>query len=264
MLYRRLDRLREEAGRRLAGLLRQAGGTPQERSQRDTTTSQYAERIAQYDAVEHGLCFGRLDAEDGECCTSAGWACSTGTTAGTTPRCCWTGGPRRPGRSTPPPPGPRRACAGGGGSAPRAAPSSTSTTRSSTVDGVDEAGLTGEAALLAAVTAGRGERMRDIVATLQAEQDRIDPLRAARRARGGRRAGHRQDRGRPAPRGLPALHPSPPARPGRTHRQPEPTSCGSPHVLPSLFAEPVSSSPRSAISTRGSRHGGRNRSPSPR
>ncbi|MEV0679338.1 ATP-binding domain-containing protein [Actinosynnema sp. NPDC050436] len=34
-------------------------------------------------------------------------------------------------------------------------------------------GLAGDAALLAAVTAGRGERMRDIVTTLRAEQDRI-------------------------------------------------------------------------------------------
>src|SRR3954451_11909295 len=40
-------------------------------------------------------------------------------------------------------------------------------------DGGDGAGLAGEAALLAAVTEGRSGRMRDVVATLQAEQDRI-------------------------------------------------------------------------------------------
>ncbi|MET0133025.1 MAG: ATP-binding domain-containing protein [Kibdelosporangium sp.] len=40
-------------------------------------------------------------------------------------------------------------------------------------DGVGDDGLIGEAALLAAVSAGRGERMTDIVTTLQAEQDRI-------------------------------------------------------------------------------------------
>ncbi|WP_460403240.1 HelD family protein [Actinophytocola sediminis] len=40
-------------------------------------------------------------------------------------------------------------------------------------DGADNAGLVGEAALLAAVTSARTGRMPDIVTTLQAEQDRI-------------------------------------------------------------------------------------------
>ncbi|MBB5957226.1 DNA helicase IV [Saccharothrix tamanrassetensis] len=40
-------------------------------------------------------------------------------------------------------------------------------------DSADEDGLVGEAALLAAVTAERTGRMRDIVTTLQAEQDRV-------------------------------------------------------------------------------------------
>ncbi|MFD0206128.1 MULTISPECIES: HelD family protein [Saccharothrix] len=42
-----------------------------------------------------------------------------------------------------------------------------------TPDGAGDRGLVGEAALLAAVTAERTGRMRDIVTTLQAEQDRI-------------------------------------------------------------------------------------------
>src|SRR5688500_817363 len=61
MLYGRLDRLRERAAERLAGLLRESGGTPQARSHRDAATAMYAERVAQLDAVEPGLCFGRLD-----------------------------------------------------------------------------------------------------------------------------------------------------------------------------------------------------------
>ena len=58
-----------------------------------------------------------------------------------------------------------------------------------------------------ALTAHRTGRMRDIVATIQAEQDRVIRSRAGRRARRAGRPGHRQDRRRPAPRGVPALHP---------------------------------------------------------
>ena len=66
--------------------------------------------------------------------------------------------------------------------------------------------LTGEAALLAALDAGRTGRMSDIVETIQAEQDRI--IRADLPRRAGRPGwpGHRQDRRRAAPGGVPALH----------------------------------------------------------
>jgi len=66
MLYDRLDALREQAGERLAGALRQTGGTPQERSQRETNIMMYADQQAQYAAVESGLAFGRLDRANGE------------------------------------------------------------------------------------------------------------------------------------------------------------------------------------------------------
>lgn len=65
MLYDRLDVIREQAAERLSGLLRESVGTPQARFQRDATVARYAERVAQYNAVEHGLCFGRLDFRDG-------------------------------------------------------------------------------------------------------------------------------------------------------------------------------------------------------
>ena len=65
MLYGRLDNLREQATGRLAGLLRETGGTPQARSQRDAVTGMYAERVAQFDAVENALYFGRLELHDG-------------------------------------------------------------------------------------------------------------------------------------------------------------------------------------------------------
>lgn len=61
MLYGHLDTLREDASGQLQRALLQTGGTPADRSHRDSATALYAERIAQYSAVENGLCFGRLD-----------------------------------------------------------------------------------------------------------------------------------------------------------------------------------------------------------
>ena len=107
--------------------------------------------------------------------------------------------------------------------------------------------------------AGRGHRapatgrMRDIVATIQAEQDEVIRLDLRRRAGRAGRSRHRQDRRRAAPRRVPALHPpraaGPPRRAGR--RPATRRSCAtSPQVLPSLgetggacFATPASCSP---------------------
>jgi DNA helicase IV len=61
VLYDRLDDLREQSRARLREARLQHGGTQQERSQRDTFISLYADQVAQYGAVESGLCFGRLD-----------------------------------------------------------------------------------------------------------------------------------------------------------------------------------------------------------
>ena len=61
MLYGRLDDLREQTSRRLARVLLETGGTPQARTERDSLTQHYIEDLAQYDAAENGLCFGRLD-----------------------------------------------------------------------------------------------------------------------------------------------------------------------------------------------------------
>ena len=66
MLYGHLDELRERASERLSQTLRQTGGTPQARTERDVMVGMYTQRIAQLDAAESGLCFGRIDSEDGE------------------------------------------------------------------------------------------------------------------------------------------------------------------------------------------------------
>jgi DNA helicase IV len=67
VLYRRLDALREQARLRLEETLRRgASGTPQARSERDLFAAMYEGRVAQLDAVEPGLCFGRLDLSGGD------------------------------------------------------------------------------------------------------------------------------------------------------------------------------------------------------
>jgi DNA helicase IV len=66
MLYGHLDGLRDRAAGRLAQTLRQTGGTPQARTERDVNAVMYTQRIAQLDAAENGLCFGRIDFHDTE------------------------------------------------------------------------------------------------------------------------------------------------------------------------------------------------------
>ncbi|MFI1992645.1 HelD family protein [Actinoplanes sp. NPDC020271] len=164
-VYSHLDQLREQLRNRLSEA-RLRGG---ELFQRDATIYAYAERLAQYEAVEEGLCFGRLDLRDG--------------------------GPLHIGRigihdTGEPPLIDWRA--------PAARPFYVATaispfgvtlrrhirTRGRTVVELDDeildldaaradTSIVGEAALLAALTANRTGRMRDIVETIQAEQDRV-------------------------------------------------------------------------------------------
>jgi DNA helicase IV len=66
-LYDRLDALRHQTHDRLAGVRRRgASGTHQQRSERDAFAGMYAARLAQLNAVESGLCFGRLDLRAGD------------------------------------------------------------------------------------------------------------------------------------------------------------------------------------------------------
>ncbi len=174
MLYRRLDSNRERASARLASVLRENGGTHQARSERESMTEMYFRQLAQFDAAENGLCFGRLDLDDSQ--------------------------PRYIGRI-----GLRDTSDDYhqvlmDWRAPAARPFYLATaasrdgvrrrrhikTRNRTVTHLDDEvldlaaadphqhqGLAGEAALLAAVSASRTGRMSDIVETIQAEQDQI-------------------------------------------------------------------------------------------
>jgi len=178
MLYRLLDEARDRTERALAQTHGSggAGGTFQARVERDIMATEQARRLAQLNAVEHGLCFGRTDAEP------------TADRAGTLyigriglrddehePRLIdWR--------------------------APAAHPFYAATprdpaglirrrhiyTRNRTVTGVDDEvfdldrlsepdrrTLSGEAMLIASITSSRTGRMSDVVATIQAEQDRV-------------------------------------------------------------------------------------------
>ncbi|MBX9244702.1 AAA family ATPase [Actinotalea ferrariae] len=64
--YTRLDALRAQARARLARVRRVGpSGSPQNRSERDAFATLYEDRLAQLEAVEQRLCFGRLDLTDG-------------------------------------------------------------------------------------------------------------------------------------------------------------------------------------------------------
>ena len=190
MLYRLLDAARERTERSLAQTHGRgsAGGTFQARVEREVTAGEQGRRLAQLNAVEHGLCFGRTDADPAGDPAADPAGDTTGDGAATLyigriglrddqlePRLIdWR--------------------------APAAHPFYAATpkdpdglirrrhiyTRNRTVTGVDDEvfdldrlsepdrkTLSGEAMLIAGITAGRTGRMGDVVATIQAEQDRV-------------------------------------------------------------------------------------------
>jgi DNA helicase IV len=179
MLYDRLDGLRERASGRLSRVLSDTGGTPAQRTQRDGMAIEYSDRLGQLDAAENGLCFGRLDLIDGP------------------PRYVGRIGIRDEDSDYEPLLVDWRAPAARAFYvATAAAPLGVRRrrhirTRQRTVTGLDDdaldlaaasgdggegadgatRGLVGGAALLAAVNANRTGRMRDVVETIQAEQD---------------------------------------------------------------------------------------------
>ena len=173
MLYDRLDTLRERTRRQLELALHpDGGGHFQARLDRDAFVARHADRLAQLAAAEDGLCFGRLDLGDG----SRLYIGRIGLLDDDREPLLvdWRAPAAQPFyRATPAAPGGvvrRRHLR----------------TRARVVLDIDDdvldldalsdaerASLNGEAALLAALSAGRTGRMTDIVATIQAEQDRV-------------------------------------------------------------------------------------------
>jgi DNA helicase IV len=181
MLYRLLDQARKRAGQALTQTLGSggAGGTFQARLERDFTAAEQSRRLAQLNAVERGLVFGRTDAEQNDAPVTLYIGRIGLRDDEHEPRLIdWR--------------------------APAAHPFYAATprdpnglirrrhiyTRDRTVTGLDDEvfdldrlsepdrqSLSGEAMLIASITASRTGRMTDVVATIQAEQDRV--IRAA-------------------------------------------------------------------------------------
>ncbi|WP_432511268.1 HelD family protein [Kineococcus sp. SYSU DK001] len=176
-LYARLDVLREQTAEQLAEVRRTiATGTHQSRFERDAFATLYEDRLAQLWSVENRLCFGRLDLRPGtedprRYVGRLGLADERGTQI----LVDW----RAPAAQDF-----YQATAASPRDVVRRRHLLTSGRR---VTGLDDEVLvaaeggrtTGDAALLAAVTAPRTGRMGDIVATIQAEQDRV--IRASER-----------------------------------------------------------------------------------
>ncbi|WP_062517918.1 HelD family protein [Demequina gelatinilytica] len=173
-LYSRLDALRDEATGRLAAIRKEGpSGSPQNRSERDAFATLYEDRIAQLDAVEDRLCFGRLDLRDGDrfYVGRIGLSDSEHVPLLTD----WRAPAARAFYS---------ATAANPGEVVNRRHLTTQGRRVTAVEddvldvdalremGADEA-LAGEGALLAALGARRTGRMGDIVATIQAEQDAV-------------------------------------------------------------------------------------------
>jgi DNA helicase IV len=174
MLYGLLDQARERSERELSNVLDQGGdgGTHQARLERDISAVEQGRRVAQLNLTERGLCFGRTD-DDKQNILYIGriglrddeyelklidWRAPAA-------RAFYAATPRNPVGLV------RRRHI---------------YTRLRQVTGVDDevfdldklsdkdrSTLSGEAALIAAVSSARTGRMADVVATIQAEQDRV-------------------------------------------------------------------------------------------
>ena len=170
MLYERLDALRAVTEQRLAAVrLGPTAENDQAWSERESFAEEYQNRAVELDAAERNLCFGRLDFDDGDRfyigrlglrsddheLLLVDWrARAAEPFYRATPRERY-GVTRRRHLHT----------------ASRRVVSLDDDVLD--LDAVDEAHLTGEAALLASLRRGRTGRMSDIVATIQSDQDRI-------------------------------------------------------------------------------------------
>jgi DNA helicase IV len=174
MLYRLLDQARERAEEELTSVRArgEAGGTHQARLERDVSAAENERRLAQLNLTENGLCFGRVDDEDRA--TLYIGRIGLRDDDYDLKLIDWRAPAARPFYAATP------------GNPIGLVRRRHIYTRRRQVTGVDDevfdldklsetdrATLSGEAALIAAVSAARTGRMADVVATIQAEQDRV-------------------------------------------------------------------------------------------
>jgi DNA helicase IV len=174
MLYGLLDaaRDRSEAALRNVNAQGESGGTHQARLERDISATEQHTRIAQLNGIERGLCFGRTD-DSGDFTLYVG-RIGLRDDDYDLKLIDWRAPAARPFYAATP------------GSPAGLVRRRHIYTRGRTVTGIDDevfdldklperdrAGLSGEAALISAVSSARTGRMADVVATIQAEQDRV-------------------------------------------------------------------------------------------
>jgi DNA helicase IV len=174
MLYGLLDTARARSESALASINAQGmpGGTHQARLERDVSAAEHATRLAQLNGIERGLCFGRTD--DVHDLTLYIGRIGLRDDDYELKLIDWRAPAARPFYAATP------------GSPTGLVRRRHIYTRGRTVTGIDDevfdldklsatdkAGLSGEAALIAAVSSARTGRMADVVATIQAEQDRV-------------------------------------------------------------------------------------------
>jgi DNA helicase IV len=174
VLYSRLDGLSQRSRGRLAGVLRQSGGTHQARVERETFSRMYLQQIAQFDAAENGLCFGRLEFVDGELRYIGRIGIHSDTDDYSQLLMDWRADAARPFYlATAASPGDVRVRRHIKTRGREVASLDDEVLDLAAADPSRHEGLTGESALLAALTASRTGAMGDIVETIQAEQDVI-------------------------------------------------------------------------------------------
>ena len=172
-LYDRLESQRELASARLREIhLQDKGGTRQSRMERDTLEIHHTRRLAELHAAEYGLCFGRIESADGERQYMGRIALADDDHEPVL--IDWRASAAEPFyRATPAAPGAvagRRHLRSKGRTVVDFDDDAFGV---SALEGRDSSELSGETALLASLTAPRTGRMGDIVATIQAEQDRV-------------------------------------------------------------------------------------------
>ncbi|MEE3852585.1 helicase [Gordonia sp. LSe1-13] len=176
LVYARLDRMRANTRRRLSSTLRESGGTPQARSERESYERMYTEDLAKFDAAEHNLYFGRLDLEDGEVRRIGRIGVLDDDAADTTLLLDWRAPLSRPFYlATPAAPEDvdRRRHVRTRSRRVREVNDEYLTLGDASPDDVGHGDVVNENALVAALNAARTGEMTDIVETIQREQDLI-------------------------------------------------------------------------------------------
>lgn len=175
-LYGRLDDLRAQTRARLADVRREGpSGSPQNRSERDAFATLYEDRIAQLEAVEERLVFGRLDLDDDtrRYIGRLGLTDTEQTQLLTDWRAPAAQAFYRATAAHPDGVVRRRHVVTRGRSVTSVEDEVLDLDLLTDDSGARLSGLSGEGALLAGLAAGRTGRMGDIVATIQGEQDAI-------------------------------------------------------------------------------------------